>query len=75
MGKVKVLGKGQIVIPVSIRKKYGIEPGTEMQIFEHANKIYLLPPSTNPVHQAMGCLPKAPSLSAELLEERKKDFT
>ena len=71
---VKVLAKGQVVIPVSIRKKYSIQPGCEIQIFEYGNLIYLVPPAEDPVEQAMGCLPATPSLSEELLKERKTDF-
>ena len=71
----KVLAKGQIVIPVSIRKKYGIQPGMEIQIFEYGDVIYLVPPVEDPVEQAMGCLPSAPSLSEELLMERGEDFS
>jgi AbrB family looped-hinge helix DNA binding protein len=74
MQLVKVLAKGQVVIPVSIRKKYSIQPGCEIQIFEYGNLIYLVPPSKDPINQAMGCLPATPSLSEELLKERRKDF-
>jgi len=73
MQLVKVLGKGQVVIPASIRKKYRIQPGVEIQIFEYGNLIYLVPPAKDPIKQAMGCLPTTPSLSEELLQERKKD--
>ncbi len=73
MQRVKVLGKGQVVIPASIRKKYRIQPGAEIQIFEYGNLIYLVPPAKDPIKQAMGCLPARPSLSEELLQERKKD--
>jgi AbrB family looped-hinge helix DNA binding protein len=73
MQLVKVLGKGQVVIPASIRKKYRIQPGAEIQIFEYGNLIYLVPPAKDPIKQAMGCLPATPSLSEELLHERKKD--
>ncbi|MCL5883803.1 MAG: AbrB/MazE/SpoVT family DNA-binding domain-containing protein [Deltaproteobacteria bacterium] len=34
MGTVRTLSKGQIVIPAGLRKKFRIEPGTEMQIME-----------------------------------------
>lgn len=74
MQSVKVLGKGQVVIPVSIRKKFNIQPGCEIQIFEYGNLIYLVPPSKDPVKEAIGCLPATPSLSEELLKERMKDF-
>jgi len=74
METVKVLAKGQVVIPASVRKKYDIRPGSKMHIFEYGNLIYLVPPSKDPVEEAMGCLPPTPSLSEELLKERKKDF-
>ena len=74
MQTVKVLGKGQVVIPASIRKKHGIQPGCEIQVFEYENLICLVPPSKDPVKEAMGCLPPTPSLSEELLKERRKDF-
>ena len=74
MQRVKVLAKGQVVIPASMRKKYGIQPGCKIQIFEYGNLIYLVPPAEDPVEQAMGCLPATPSLSEELLKERKTDF-
>jgi len=74
MQRVKVLAKGQVVIPASMRKKYSIQPGSKIQIFEYGNLIYLVPPAEDPVEQAMGCLPATPSLSEELLKERKKDF-
>ena len=74
MKTVKVLSKGQIVIPVGIRKKYEITPGTTIQVFEYDNLIYLVPPARDVLKAAMGCLPDRPSLSDELLTERKKDF-
>ena len=74
MKTVKVLSKGQIVIPVGIRKKYEITPGTTIQVFEYDNLIYLIPPARDALKAAMGCLPNRPSLSDELLTERKKDF-
>jgi AbrB family looped-hinge helix DNA binding protein len=74
MNTVKVLSKGQIVIPAGIRKKYEIKPGSTIQVFEYDNLIYLVPPSTDDLRTAMGCLPDRPSLSAELLAERQKDF-
>ena len=69
MKSVKVLAKGQVVIPASIRKKYGIQPGCKIQVFEYGNLIYLVPPSKDPIEEAMGCLPSTPSLSEEMLKE------
>ncbi|MFA6054623.1 MAG: AbrB/MazE/SpoVT family DNA-binding domain-containing protein [Thermodesulfovibrionales bacterium] len=74
MSMVKTLAKGQIVIPVEIRRRYRIEPGTEMQIMEYGGIIYLIPPVENPIKEACGVLPSKPSLSERLLKERKREF-
>jgi AbrB family looped-hinge helix DNA binding protein len=74
METVRVLARGQIVIPAALRRKYGIQPGTDLQMFEYGNLIYLMPPAEDPILEAMGCLPESPSLADELLEERRKDF-
>jgi AbrB family looped-hinge helix DNA binding protein len=74
METVKILSKGQLVIPAALRKKYGIRPGCRVRVFEYGNLIHIVPPLEDPVSSAMGCLPCAPSLAGELLEERRKDF-
>ncbi|MBI5420548.1 MAG: AbrB/MazE/SpoVT family DNA-binding domain-containing protein [Deltaproteobacteria bacterium] len=74
MGTVRTLSKGQIVIPAGLRKKYRIEPGTEMQIMEYGGIIYLIPPVDDPVRAALGVLPAEPSLAERLLRDRKKEF-
>ena len=74
MSVVKTLAKGQIVIPVEMRKKYHIEPGTELQIMEHGGIIYLIPPVDDPIKAAQGSLPSRPSLAGQLLRERRSDY-
>lgn len=74
MSTVRTLAKGQIVIPAGLRKKFRIEPGTEMQIMEYGGIIYLIPPVDDPVRAACGVLPSEPSLAGKLLVDRKKDF-
>ena len=71
---VKTLSKGQIVIPAEIRKRYHIEPGTEIQIMEYGSIIYLIPPVEDPIKAACGVLPSEPSLSEKLIKERKREF-
>jgi AbrB family looped-hinge helix DNA binding protein len=73
MPTVRALGKGQIVIPARLRKKYRIRPGSELQIFEYGGMIHLIPPVEDPIKAAAGFLPKKPSLARELLKARKKD--
>lgn len=74
MATVKTLSKGQIVIPAEMRKRFHIEPGTEMQIMEYGGIIYLIPPVKDPIKAACGILPAKPSLSEKLLKERKREF-
>ncbi len=74
MPTVKTLAKGQIVIPAEMRKKYHIDPGTEMQIMEYGGIIYLIPPVADPVKAAQGSLPSRPSLAGQLLRERRSDY-
>ncbi len=74
MATVRTLSKGQIVIPAAMRKKYRIEPGTEMQIMEYGGIIYLIPPVEDPIRAARGILPSKPSIGRKLLRERKGEF-
>ncbi|HLG31186.1 MAG TPA: AbrB/MazE/SpoVT family DNA-binding domain-containing protein, partial [Candidatus Brocadiales bacterium] len=62
------------VIPAEIRKRYGIKPGSELQIMEYGGIIYLIPPVEDPIKAACGILPSKPSLSERLLKERKGEF-
>jgi AbrB family looped-hinge helix DNA binding protein len=74
MSTVKTLAKGQIVIPAEMRKKYHIEPGTELQIMEYGGIIYLVPPVADSIKAAQGSLPSRPSLAGQLLRERRSDY-
>lgn len=74
MGKrSKVTVKGQVLIPGEIRKRYHIEPGTEVGFVEYGNVICLAPVVADPVAAAWGMLPAGPSLAEELLAERQRD--
>lgn len=73
MQEAKILGKGQLVIPVSIRKKLGLKPGDSVKLFDYDGAIHIIPSSRNPVKQATGILPRRPSLSKKLLRDRAKE--
>lgn len=73
MESVKVLNKGQIVIPAAMRRKYAIKPGNQVQMFEYGQLIYIVPHADDPVGNAKGCLPAKPSLAEELLADRQKE--
>jgi len=68
--EAKILKKGQLVIPVSIRKKLGLKTGDSVKLFDYDGAIHVIPTSKNPVKEAVGILPRRPSLSRKLLKDR-----
>jgi AbrB family looped-hinge helix DNA binding protein len=71
---VKTLAKGQIVIPAEIRRKIGLKPGRRVLVtLEGERKVSLEPLSDDPIRELRGILKGGPSLTGELLEERRKD--
>jgi AbrB family looped-hinge helix DNA binding protein len=68
--EVKILKKGQLVIPISMLKKLGLKPGDSVTLFYYDGAIHVIPTATNPVKEAIGILPRRPSLSRKLLKDR-----
>jgi len=64
--------KGQVVVPVSLRKKYGITSGTRVVWIDTGTVIKLIPIPEDPVAALRGCS-KGEDLSASLLRDRKED--
>jgi AbrB family looped-hinge helix DNA binding protein len=66
--------KGQIVIPSSIRRKFGIREGTRIQIEvdEKANQIILKPITREYVHSLRGRL-RGKGLLKALMAEKKRE--
>ena len=71
MSTVKVSGKGWVVIPQKIRKRYGIRPGDTVHIVDYAGHITIVPVAKDPIAAGRGMLKGGPSLSETLLEERR----
>jgi len=75
MSTAKVSAKGWIVIPADIRKRYGIEPGDEVQIIDYGGSLGIVPKLADPVEDACGILADdGPSLTQELLRERRREL-
>jgi len=64
--------KGQIVIPSSIRRKYGIKEGTRIQINDNGNEIILTPITREYVHSLRGKF-KGKGLLKALMAEKKRE--
>lgn len=73
MQTMNVLSKGQIVIPAEIRHRYGIKPGTPVEIREVGDhlELYLLP--SDPIVAFRGSLKTTDSLAKHLIEEHRQD--
>ena len=71
MNIVKTSSKGQIVIPVEIRKKLGIKPGQKVSLTLVENKAVIQPLPEDPIKALRGILKGKPSMTKALLKERR----
>jgi AbrB family looped-hinge helix DNA binding protein len=64
--------KGQIVIPASLRRKYGIKNGTKIIVLDNGDSITLKPVTEQYLKNLQGSLKGKGGLKA-LVDERRKD--
>ena len=64
--------KGQIVIPASLRRKYGIKNGTKIIVTDDGEAIILKPVTEQYLNKLQGSLKGRGGLKA-LVEERQRD--
>lgn len=67
--------KGQVLIPVSLRRKYNIQKGSRLAVLDGNGTIVLKPMLKDPIEQGCGMLKKAkgPSPLKYLLQEHRKE--
>lgn len=70
MTTLTISSKGWVVIPVDLRRKYGLQPGAQVQIVDYGGVLALVPLLTDPVEDARGILAGGSSLTQALLRER-----
>ena len=75
MYTVKVSTKGWVVIPQDFRNKYGLKPGTRVQVVDYGETLVLVPLSDDPAETLHGMLAGGPSLTADLLAARARERT
>ena len=73
MDVVKATVKGQILIPASLRRKYQIERGTPIHVYEKRNRIILEPVIQDPVEEGRGMLKTKGKILKALIRDRKKE--
>ena len=73
MNTSMVTVKGQVVIPVKIRKKYGITNGTLIYFNDYKGKLFLLPLTEDSVDKNIGFLKTHGKLKKALLAEKRSE--
>ena len=74
MTEVSVTPKGQVTIPVELRRKYRIQPGSKVEITEEEGKITIKKiASILDLAGAGSCIATPEELKEELDEMRKQD--
>lgn len=70
----KLSAKGQIVIPVDLRRKYEIEPGDAIELMDIGGEIVIIPITVkNPIDAAKGFLKGGRSTRDLLASARKEE--
>jgi AbrB family looped-hinge helix DNA binding protein len=54
--QVRMTSRGRMVIPVSLRRKLGINPGTRIHVYEEHGKIVLQPITWQHIHKLRSSL-------------------
>ena len=70
---VTVSEKGWVVIPVDLRRKYNLEPGTEVSVVDYGGVLALVPTMARPTRQAAGMLKGRRPLTRALLVEHRRE--
>lgn len=70
---VTISNKGWVVIPAELRRKYNLQPGTEVVIVDYGGVLSIIPAFANPIKQGRGLLKGLPSLTRDLLKDRAKE--
>jgi AbrB family looped-hinge helix DNA binding protein len=70
---VVISNKGWIVIPAELRRKYDLQPGSQVTLVDYGGVIGIVPASTQPVEESAGWLKDSPSLAAALRRERHRE--
>jgi AbrB family looped-hinge helix DNA binding protein len=70
---VRLSQKGWVVIPASIRAKYGLKPGANLQVVDYGGVLAIVPARKDPLRDGAGMLKGGSSLTRALLKERSQE--
>ena len=73
MANLTISAKGWVVIPADLRRKYKLNPGTQVRVVDYGGVLALVPLLENPVEQMAGMLKGSSSLTQILMAERAQE--
>jgi AbrB family looped-hinge helix DNA binding protein len=73
MATQTISGKGWVVIPAELRRKYNLRPGDTVRVVDYGGVLAIVPALDEPVEQAAGMLKGHGSLTQALLEEHRAE--
>ena len=68
-----ITSKGQIVIPVKIRRKYGMKSGTKVAFIEQNDKLIIQALDKEYFNKLAGILDEKGKMLKSLMEDKKKE--
>ena len=70
---VRLSSKGWVVIPAAMREKYGLKPGSDVQVVDYGGVLSLVPTLKNPIQAGAGMLKCGDSLAQAIVEEHRQE--
>jgi len=71
---VKLSQKGWVVIPATLREKYGLKPGANLQVVDYGGVLSIVPAFMDPIKSGAGMLKGGDSLTQALVEEHRQEL-
>jgi AbrB family looped-hinge helix DNA binding protein len=72
---IRVSNKGWVVIPSELRRRYKLNPGTEVQIVDYGGILAIVPIKENPIEESAGMLAGGGrSLTQALLDDHNQEL-
>jgi AbrB family looped-hinge helix DNA binding protein len=68
-----ISSKGWVVIPAELRRKYGLDPGSEVHFVDYGGVLAVIPALEDPIKQAAGMLKTEKRLTQILLAEHQNE--
>lgn len=70
---VRLSQKGWVVIPATLRQKYNLKPGDEVQVVDYGGVLSLVPIYPDPVQAGAGLLRGEDSLTQAVVEQHRQE--